>query len=304
LLFIQPHFLILPSFLFVRRLGEPFPFRGRQTLCKYYDNNEVLNEQLIEIKSAQTAKDFEKLLEEQVRHRQGYAKDAKSLEPYYDVKAVLAPLKPLSSETCLCTKDIYRLRASRAGSEYHRSSTSTVSNPIKGLEQASSLEDFVHLAAECYDKCINSYLSNLDDCNRRANIIERQSSKSSTGFSGRRTLKAKKINDLSLANRINKLCINLEAYQREVDPFNAARQSTSSIHGCSHQTMSCNDTNNNTESTNQLKDPPKIILSDHSSSNQTLQGDKSQEFSDSSAIDKNCLTIPIESYYTSEARPP
>lgn len=217
---------------------------------------------------------------------------------------MLAPLKPLSSETCLCTKDIYRLRANRLGREHYRSATSSTSNAIKGLEQASSLEDFVHLAAECYDKCINSYLSNLDDCNRRADIIERQSSRSSTGFSGRRTLKAKKINDLSLANRINKLCINLEAYQRDVNPFQATRQSTSSIQGCSHQTMSCNDTNNNTESTNQLKDPPRIILSDHST-NQTIQGDKSKEFSDCvSAVDKNCLTIPIESYYTSEARPP
>lgn len=298
------------SFLFIRRLGEPFPFRGRQTLCKYYENNEILNEQLREIKSAQTVKEFEKLFRVQSRHNQEYPKSAKSVEPYFDVKAVLAPLKSFTSETCLCTKDVYRLKGNRVGSE-HRSPTPVTPtfalNTSKGLDdKASSLDDFVHLASECYDKCINAYLSNLDDCNRRADIIERQSIRSSTGFSGRRTLKAKKINDLSLANRINKLCINLEAYHRDiVDPFQSTRQSTSSIHNCSHQTMSCNDTNNNnTESTNQLKDPPKIILSDHST-NQTLQADKSRDFSDNgSAVDKNCLSIPIENYYTSEARPP
>lgn len=69
--------------------------------------------------------------------------------------------------------------------------------------------------------------------------------------------------------------------------------------------MSCNDTNNNsTDSTKQLKDPPKIILSDHST-NQTIQGDKNKEFSDSnSALGKTCLTIPLENFYSSEARPP
>jgi hypothetical protein len=282
-------------------------------LCKYYKNNEVLNEQLLEIKSAQTAKEFEKLFSQQLRHNQGYSQSAKSVEPYYDIKEVLAPLKPFSSETCPCIQDVYRLNSNRLANERQRSPTPAAnpsSNAIKSLDGRTSLEEFVHLASECYDTCINVYLKNLNDCDRRADIIERQSIRSSSVYSGRLSLKAKKINDLSLANRINKLCINLEAYHRDVvsqssEHFQSIRQSTSSPINCSQQTMSCNDTNNNsTESTNQVKDPPKIILSDHST-NHTIQGDKSKDFSDKgSKADKNCLTIPNENYYSSEARPP
>jgi hypothetical protein len=282
-------------------------------LCKYYDNNQILNEQLLEIKSAQTADEFEKLFKQQYRHNQGFLKSAKSVEPYYDIEEVLTPLKPFSSETCPCTKDVYRFNNYRLVNERQQPPTPTVCSPsdaIKGLDYKASLDEFVHLASECYDKCINVYLNNLNDCNKRAESIERQSIRSSSGHSGKYSLKAKKINDLSLVNRINKLCINLEAYRRDFvsqssDNFPSTRQSISSLHDCSHQAMSCNDTNNNgTDSTNQLKDPPKIILSDHST-NHTIQGDRNKEICDkSSTIDKNCLTIPNENYYSSEARPP
>lgn len=71
--------------------------------------------------------------------------------------------------------------------------------------------------------------------------------------------------------------------------------------------MSCNDSNNNsTDSTNQLKDPPKIIFSDFSTNKQAAAAspDDSDINSDSnSSVDKNCLSIPINSY-CSEARPP
>lgn len=152
------------------RLGEPFPFRGRQTICKYYANNEILNEQLLEIKSATTVQELEKLFSDQLRHNQGYAKSAKSIEPYYDTKDVLNPLKPFASETCLCTKDLYRLNNNRVANErFLRSpspATSTSSNK-KGLKHTTAIDDFVHWASDCYDKCINIYLDNLDDCNRK-----------------------------------------------------------------------------------------------------------------------------------------
>jgi hypothetical protein len=70
--------------------------------------------------------------------------------------------------------------------------------------------------------------------------------------------------------------------------------------------MSCNDTNNNhNDSTNQVKDPPKIILSDHSTNQNILQGENFiKNFSDNDTVnDKNCLNVPIESF-SSEARPP
>ena len=255
--------------------------------------------------------EFEQLFDQQLRHNQGYSKSARSIEPYFDTKEVLNPLKPFVSETCLCTNDLYRFNRNRLTNEQRQtpSPNATTSNAIKGINSKNSIDEFVHLASDCYEKCINIYLDNLNNCNRRADIIERQSLKSPSGYVGKRSLKSRRINDLSLANRINKLNINLDAYHREVvshSPDNIYQdgQSPLLIKHCFHQSMSCNDTNNNsTESTNQLKDPPKIILSDHST-NQSLQGD-SKAYSDNiSATDKNSLTIPIDNYYSSEARPP
>ena len=260
-------------------------------------------------------KEFEKLFSLQLRHPENF-RSAKSIQPYYDTKEVLNLLKPFASETCLCTRDHYRLNINRLGNaERQEGSPSPAAslNAIKGLNFKSSVDDFVHLASECYDKCINVFLNNLNDCNRRAEIIERQSLKLPTVYSGRSSLRSKKINDLHLANRINQLNINLDACQRpspscSPENFFSARQSTLSLPACSKQTMNCSDANNNsTESTNQLKDPPKIILSDHSTNQTTLQGDIKTEFSDSkrnSVDDKNSLTIPIENFYSSEARPP
>lgn len=254
--------------------------------------------------------DLEKLLDQQLRHNQGFPKSAKSVERFYDIKEVLNPLKPFASETCLCTKDLYRLTSNQLTNERRRTPSPTASNAIKGLNCKTTIDEFVHLASDCYDKCINIYLDNLNDCDRRADIIERQSIKSQSRYIGKRSLKSRRINDLSLANRINKLNINLDTYHREVvshspDHFYGAGQSPLSIQHCFHQSMSCHDTNNNsTESTNQLKDPPKIVFSDHST-NQSLQGDNSKDYSDSnSCTDKNCLTIPIDNFYSSEARPP
>lgn len=253
--------------------------------------------------------EFERLFSEQLRH----PSSAKSVQPYYDAKEVLTPLKPFASETCLCTRDLYRL--TRLVSEGKRSPSPTNAlNAIRSLNKP-SIDAFVNLASDCYDKCIHVYLDNLSECDRRAEIVERQSATSPSGYAGRRSLKSRKINEQLLANQISKLSINLESHNQPptatsftADHFFSTRQSTLSLPQCSPQTMSSNDTNNNcTECTNNLKDPPKIILSDHST-NQSIQGDNSKDdtYSDrrNSADDKNSLTIPIENYYSSEARPP
>ena len=297
---------------FPLRLGEPFPFRGRQTLCKYYDHNEILNDQLLQIKSAQTAKEFEKLLHQQLRHHQGYPKGTKSVEPYFDIDEVLNPLQKFASEACLCTKEFYRFNDSRLTNERQKAASPVVvTNSIKTLSgNEKSINDFVSLASECYDTCINIYLANLNDCNQHAEHLLRQSLKSTSGYTGKRTLKSNKFNEFKLTSQIQKLSISLNTLHCDVvsqsDTFFSTRQSNLSPKHCSHQTMSCNDTNNNsTESTNQLKDPPKIILSDCSTNQIQIQGDKNKDYSDNnSAIDKNSLTVPIENYCSSEARPP
>jgi hypothetical protein len=298
--------------LFHSRFGEQHPFRGRQTICKFYDGNELINEQLIQIKSASSVQDFERIFSEQLRHNQLFEKSARSIEPYYDTKAILAPaLRPFASETCLRTSDYQRLEEQcrhRVASPY-----SSAANAIKSVVVGKrSLDDFLHLASECYDKCIQCYLSSLDECTRRVESIETQSQ--SQKFPAH-SLKTNQFNEHVLASRFSRLSINLDASRGTVTSSttlhaDTARQSftppTISIH-CSQRAMSRNDSNNNsTDSTNQLKDPPKIIFSDFTESKQatTASSDINAKFSDSdSSVDKNCLALPIKSY-CSEARPP
>lgn len=256
----------------------------------------------MKIKSAHTIQEFERLFREQQRYNQGFSKSAEYVEPYYDLEEVLSHSKPLENDTCLCTKNIYQLL-----DEPHRKPSPTA---IKSSTSKRSVDEFVNLATECYDKCINIYLENLDDCNRKADIIERQSLHSQSGFSGKRSLKPREINDLSLTRQINKLSINIDNYCHSKvyspDLLQSAGQSALLHPNRRQQAMSCNDTNNNcTESTHQLKDPPEIIFSDYST-NQSIQGEHtSKDYIDSnSATDKNCLTIPSENIYSSEARPP
>lgn len=259
---------------------------------------------MLRIKSAQTIQDFHKLFREQQRHNQSFPKRIKSVEPYFDIEEVFRPLKPLEKETCLCAKEIYQLV-----DESNRKPSPTA---IKNKTSKHSVDEFVNLATECYDKCINIYLENLDDCNRKADIIERQSLHMQSGFSGKRSLKPREINDLSLSRQINKLSISIDNYRHlkvfSPELLQSDGQSISLNAHCRQQTMSCNDSNNNfNESTNQLKDPPEIVFSDFSTNQSIIQGEKftSKDFSDnSSATDKNCLTIPPQNFYSSEARPP
>lgn len=296
------------------RLGEQFPFRGRQTICKYYDSNEIINNQLIRIKSATTAVEFERIFNEQHRYKHGYSKSTKSIEPYYDIQTVLEPpLRAVASETCLCAKEFYRLdynlQQKRPAALVQQSLSA---NAIKRLTvDDKSFNAFLRSASECYDTCIQHYLNDLNTCNQKAEFIARQSLKrpASNYSFGIRSLKleSKFPDETSLTNQLRKLSLNLE---KPAQVQNCARQSSTSHR--SFQAMSCSDTNNNnnnTESTNApLKDPPKIICSDFSSATQQeIQksvSDCEKDFSsDKSGLDKNCLTIP-HTNYCSEARPP
>lgn len=264
---------------------------------------------MIRIKSATTATEIERIFNEQFRNKQGYLKSEKYIEPYYDTQTILQ--EPSASETCLCAKEFYRLDYNlhqvRHSAIVHRSLITESSNAIKRLDidnNNSSFDAFLQSANECYDTCIQYYLNNLNACNKQAeSIAARQSHKRPASTTFQSTTKEEN----SLTNQLRKLNINLEKSTRVE---NCERQSsTSNKTFCSFQAMSCNDTNNNTESTNfQLKDPPKIICSDfssnhHQANTQGSGGDSEKDFSDNCGTDKNCLTIP-HSNYSSEARPP
>jgi hypothetical protein len=189
------------------RFGEQFSFRGRQTLCKYYDSNELINNQLIRIKSATTANEFERIFHEQHRNKQSYSKSAKSIQPYYDTEAVLQqPTQRPSTETCLCAKEFYRLDYNLlpkppAQVQHHHS------NAIKRLavdvESNKSFDAFLQSASECYDTCIQYYLNHLNVCNQQAEFIERQSAQ-------KRPATSCSLQEISLINQLQKLNINLE----------------------------------------------------------------------------------------------
>ena len=315
------------AFIFCR-LGDQLLFRGRQTLCKYYNNNEIINDRLIEIKSAVTIKDFEKILSYQLRSNQEHFR---AVEPYYDTSAILSPsLKPLANETCLCTKDYYRLNYDFEDKRKQECTSTllnkTTSNAIKTFTVTNnSIDNFTYLASECYKNCIQNYLNNLNDCNRKVEksikgqsstedhtAIQTNESKPSLSLE-HSPFGSDKINEYVLSNNLNKLNINLHTNCDITPTFNTRNQlketgqSITTIHPtCRSQAMSCSDTNNNnSESTNHIKDPPKIIFSDFSTVKQPKQDKSDKDLSDNrSAIDnKNCLTIPIANY-CSESRPP
>lgn len=320
------------NFFNVFRFGEQLLYRGRQTICKYYKNNELINDRLIQIKSAETVDDFYKIINNHIRNKREVIKN---IEQYYDTSTVLAPsLKPLANETCLCTKDYYRLNNifDEKQKDHCKESphlSKTTANAIKKFTITSgktSIDKFIYLASECYNKYIQNYLSNLNECNKKVEeYIKRQSL--ITDYTGIEITKSKplllpeinsnkadKINVNVITNHLNKLNINLHTNCEistvkseecnSIKPKNKG-QSPRIYSTCRSQDMSCSDSNNNsTESTNHMRDPPKIIFSDFSTENQSTQDKSDKDLSDNrSAIDKNCLAIP-NTKYCSEARPP
>lgn len=277
------------------RFGEPDPARGRQTLCKHYLDNELLNEQLQRIKSARTVDEFEKLLQEQLRCNQGFAKSAKSIEPYFDFEAILR------SKTCLISEKLqYRFDGNQLLNENRNTSA-----PEHKCHRLSRIENFAFAAAECYEKCIGVYLNDLSALDRRVER-ERQSILSHIDFSLPSRLR-QVFDDSSLANRIDRIKISFQSSSSTT--VSTSRPSVvHHIPRVSQQTMSSNDSNNNREeSTNQVKDPPKIVLSDHSSNqNNIVQVGIAKNYRESEQVtDKNCyLSVPIRHCYSSEARPP
>jgi hypothetical protein len=272
----------------------------------------------MKIKSAETAHDFEKVINYHIRNRQQVGK---CIEPYHDTSSILAPpLRPLVKETCLCTQDYYRLNYILEEKRSQQCNISPLSSKassnaiIKTFSVTStSIDNFICLASECYINCIQNYLNNLNDCNRR--VEKRQSPADQIAID---TIESEpsllsKADENTLTNHLNKLNINLhtscdDSSDSSITILTKKQTGQSiTIHSTcrSQQAMSCSDTNNNnTESTNHTRDPPKIIFSDFSTANQPTQDKSDKDLSDNrSAIAKNCLTIP-NSHYCSEARPP
>lgn len=295
------------TILLIFRFGTPEPTRGRQTLCKYYHDNEILNEQLPRIKAAQTVNDFEQLLQEQLRRNQVFPKSAKSIEPYYDFEEILR------NRTCLSEKSVLQYRfVSKQLLNENRETSSTLSlgnhpftsAPRRQNEKVRNIENFTYVAAECYEKCISVYLNDLSSFERQVER-ERQSILSHIDHSIPLSLR-QVFDDSSLINQINRIKISFKSPQSNPPKLKSPRQSIHIPRVCL-QTMSSNDSNKNRdESTNQVKDPPEIVLSDHSTNQNNIPGDITENFSDTAqSIDKSCyLSVPIGNCYSSEARPP
>lgn len=102
--------------------------RGRRTLCNLIQDNEILNEQLQRIKSAQTVDDFEKLLQEQLRRNQHLPRSAKpSVQPYDNSDKIL------QNRTCLSERDkpssvTRRFDGNQLLNEQHRNTSSSASS--------------------------------------------------------------------------------------------------------------------------------------------------------------------------------
>jgi hypothetical protein len=185
-------------------------------LCTFTEQNEILNEQLLRIKSAQTVKEFEKLL---LRNHQEFSLE-KFIEPYYDFKDIL------KDKTCLRTiaeeEEFYRSKSNQLLSDKFNTSlpltiiSSTTSSAVQNLhkefnefdlkvDRKDSINSFIRSATDCYENCINCYRNNLDTCNQRAEIAKHQ--QSDINILERLSLKVRRFDDSTLANQINKISI-------------------------------------------------------------------------------------------------
>lgn len=217
-----PSFLSLFSYQFSRFDDSNYTRGGRRErrLCNYFQQNEILNEQLLRIKSAQTVNEFEKLLLRHHKDRGEGISIEKFIEPYYDFKEILR------DKTCLRTLNEgdrkYRSKSNQLFSDKFNSSlpltiASTTSSSaihhstrkfnefdLKVDDNTNSINAFIRSATECYENCINCYRNNLDRCNQKAEIAEQQSENT---IGERLTLKVRRIDDSTLANQINKISI-------------------------------------------------------------------------------------------------
>lgn len=305
------------------RLGEQLLNHENKTVCKYHSHNEIINDKLFGIKTVQ---DFERILNSRLRHR-------RDIEPFYGSSTIPTPsLRPLASETCLHTKDYYRLNCihedyycykqpyCRPTPLLSRATTSNAATKFKATD--SSLEKFICLAAECYNRCIKYYLNNLNDCNRKVEKSSKRQSVTDQKASDKKEPNTEKppettpikeresVNEQPLVNQLNRLNINLHHTTSCDDTHINEKtkntgQSTAIFTQCRSQAMSWSDSNDSsTESTNHMQDPPKIIFSDFSTAKQQTQDKSDKDLSDNrSAIERNCLSIP-KTRYCSEARPP
>lgn len=207
----KSHFLLSNLFSLICRFGkvEPTTPRGRRTLCNLIHDNEILNEQLQRIKSAQTVDDFEKLLQEQLRRNQHLPDSANlSVEPYADSDEILR------NRTCLSEQDkqsagTRRFDGNQLLNEQHRntsSSTSTISRQF---------EYYAYAAAECYEKCISVYLNELSAFDRQ---VERERQSILSHIDHSIPLKLRQVfDDSSLANQIERIKISFETAQPTVE---------------------------------------------------------------------------------------
>jgi hypothetical protein len=303
------------------RFGENFPFRGRQTLCKYY-NNEILNEKLLKIKSAESAKDLENLLEYyNSSGRKGRAQSAGVQGEYYDCKNILRKGLQGSSQSCLCQQLVNGYTYTNESIPLSEPTTHASENAIINIKKKideNSIDDFIRLASHCYNNYIQCHLNQLDWCNQKATFVREQQKEYKIKFPvkkripsarSRVSLAVNGYDDLLITSKIHTLDIKSAASDSIL--IRNRRQSLIKSE------ISCkimNDSDGLSEkSTNQLiicgKEPPKIILSDHSDSDQTSDtnnnnSDKSDTNTNSFTNPKKYLSVPVTNRFRSEARPP
>lgn len=151
------------------RLGENLPFRGRQVLCKYYKNNEILSEQLLRIKSAKTTKEIKELL---VYHHKKVKRNNSSVPigKHYDCNKILEA-KRGHVKPCSCKLSNYGKIST------DQSTTTNNANAIKTGKRKTSentVDDFIRLASQCYKNYIQSHFNELNWCSKKVILVGEQ----------------------------------------------------------------------------------------------------------------------------------
>lgn len=275
-------------FLIFFRFGENFPWRGRQTLCKNF-NNEIISEEFKRIRQTNSVEEFSNLLK---RHNNNN-KVRKNFENY---------LNPISSIN---------------------NQQQQLSEKNKNINSNENIETFIELASQCYNEGFQIHLNILEECSRRAVLLKKRFGKE---ISTRKKINENHKNlDENFSdntedddeNILSVLSVNLT--EREISrKIKFSEIMSSSDHVETFKKLKKNSQFNDFCSYNYNTniEPPKIILTDFSRSSEDgglkstilLPSQNYQYSYDNEEINKlghhfNGLKIPNDNY-RSESRPP
>lgn len=162
------------------RLGTNLPWKGRQTLCKHYQNQDIQSDTLLKICRATTPLDFRLLFSQVIDGSQRQRSDTKARHRPQKPLHTRTSLEVLSTQSLSAIGQRQRTAKITETLKLHRSAR--VFSPSKSTRRHSqqaalnsvSGDWHLQLASHCYESDIQWHVNHLADCLRQTKEIGKQ----------------------------------------------------------------------------------------------------------------------------------